>query len=163
MAAAMPAGWPAGSLHLERFAPKPQREPVRKDAFDVVLRGALEARRLITLIAHRRNICRTPGRMGRGFRSAAAISQAAIDGRAAHAQALGGLDWRNLALTQEGRDRQPSGLVKGGGRPGSTGRVEDLALCAAILSRTIIVREQDAGEPEERDVVTGVHAIIQRD
>jgi ferredoxin len=31
------AGWPPGSLHLERFAPKPQAEPVRKDAFEVVL------------------------------------------------------------------------------------------------------------------------------
>jgi cytochrome P450/ferredoxin-NADP reductase len=30
--------WPPGSLHLERFAPKPQAEPVRKDAFEVVLR-----------------------------------------------------------------------------------------------------------------------------
>jgi ferredoxin-NADP reductase len=29
--------WPPGSLHLERFAPKPQGEPVRKDAFEVVL------------------------------------------------------------------------------------------------------------------------------
>jgi cytochrome P450/ferredoxin-NADP reductase len=29
--------WPAGSLHLERFAPKPQAEPVRKEAFEVVL------------------------------------------------------------------------------------------------------------------------------
>ena len=31
-------GWPAGSLHLERFAPKPQAEPVRKEAFEVVLK-----------------------------------------------------------------------------------------------------------------------------
>jgi ferredoxin-NADP reductase len=31
------AGWPAGALHLERFAPKPQAEPVRKEAFEVVL------------------------------------------------------------------------------------------------------------------------------
>ena len=31
------AGWPPGSLHLERFAPKPQAEPVRKEAFEVVL------------------------------------------------------------------------------------------------------------------------------
>jgi ferredoxin-NADP reductase len=30
-------GWPAGALHLERFAPKPQAEPVRKDSFEVVL------------------------------------------------------------------------------------------------------------------------------
>jgi cytochrome P450/ferredoxin-NADP reductase len=30
-------GWPAGALHVERFAPKPQAEPVRKEAFDVVL------------------------------------------------------------------------------------------------------------------------------
>ncbi|MDX6299452.1 MAG: hypothetical protein QOF53_666 [Nocardioidaceae bacterium] len=30
--------WPPGSLHLERFAPKPQAEPVRKEAFEVVLR-----------------------------------------------------------------------------------------------------------------------------
>jgi cytochrome P450/ferredoxin-NADP reductase len=32
------AGWPLGSLHLERFAPKPQAEPVLKEAFEVVLR-----------------------------------------------------------------------------------------------------------------------------
>ena len=31
------AGWPPGSLHVERFAPKPQAEPVRKEAFEVVL------------------------------------------------------------------------------------------------------------------------------
>jgi ferredoxin-NADP reductase len=31
------SGWPPGSLHLERFAPKPQAEPVRKEAFEVVL------------------------------------------------------------------------------------------------------------------------------
>ena len=31
-------GWPKGSLHVERFAPKPQAEPVRTDAFEVVLR-----------------------------------------------------------------------------------------------------------------------------
>ena len=30
-------GWPPGALHLERFAPKPQAEPVRKEAFEVVL------------------------------------------------------------------------------------------------------------------------------
>ena len=30
-------GWPPAALHLERFAPKPQAEPVRKEAFDVVL------------------------------------------------------------------------------------------------------------------------------
>ncbi|MGI3781753.1 MAG: cytochrome P450/oxidoreductase, partial [Janthinobacterium lividum] len=30
-------GWPLGALHLERFAPKPQAEPVRQEAFDVVL------------------------------------------------------------------------------------------------------------------------------
>jgi ferredoxin len=30
-------GWPPGSLHLERFSPKPQAEPVRKEAFEVVL------------------------------------------------------------------------------------------------------------------------------
>jgi len=29
--------WPAGALHLERFAPKPQAEPVRKEEFEVVL------------------------------------------------------------------------------------------------------------------------------
>jgi ferredoxin-NADP reductase len=32
------SGWPPGSLHLERFAPKPQAEPVRKEAFEVVLK-----------------------------------------------------------------------------------------------------------------------------
>ncbi len=31
------SGWPAGALHLERFAPKPQAEPVRKEAFEVIL------------------------------------------------------------------------------------------------------------------------------
>ena len=31
------AAWPAGSLHVERFAPKPVAEPVRTDAFEVVL------------------------------------------------------------------------------------------------------------------------------
>jgi cytochrome P450/ferredoxin-NADP reductase len=31
------AAWPSRSLHLERFAPKPQAEPVRTDAFEVVL------------------------------------------------------------------------------------------------------------------------------
>jgi cytochrome P450/ferredoxin-NADP reductase len=30
-------GWPPGALHLERFAPKPQAEPVRTEAFEVVL------------------------------------------------------------------------------------------------------------------------------
>jgi len=30
--------WPSGSLHLERFTPKPQHEPVRAESFDVVLR-----------------------------------------------------------------------------------------------------------------------------
>jgi ferredoxin len=29
--------WPTGSLHLERFAPKVMTEPVRTDAFEVVL------------------------------------------------------------------------------------------------------------------------------
>jgi ferredoxin len=29
--------WPPGALHLERFAPKPQAEPVRKEAFELVL------------------------------------------------------------------------------------------------------------------------------
>jgi cytochrome P450/ferredoxin-NADP reductase len=29
--------WPHGALHLERFAPKPMGEPVRAEAFDVVL------------------------------------------------------------------------------------------------------------------------------
>jgi ferredoxin-NADP reductase len=32
------AGWPPRSLHVERFAPRPQAEPVRTEAFDVVLR-----------------------------------------------------------------------------------------------------------------------------
>ena len=31
------AGWPPGALHLERFAPKPQAERVREEAFEVVL------------------------------------------------------------------------------------------------------------------------------
>ena len=31
------AGWPSGSLHVERFAPKPMGEPVRTDAFEVEL------------------------------------------------------------------------------------------------------------------------------
>jgi ferredoxin len=31
------AGWPRGALHVERFAPRPQAEPVRAEAFDVVL------------------------------------------------------------------------------------------------------------------------------
>ena len=31
------AAWPARSLHLERFAPKPQAEPARAEAFEVVL------------------------------------------------------------------------------------------------------------------------------
>jgi ferredoxin len=31
-------GWPPGSLHLERFSPKPQAEPVRKEAFELILR-----------------------------------------------------------------------------------------------------------------------------
>ena len=30
--------WPRGSLHVERFAPRPQSEPVRAEAFEVVLR-----------------------------------------------------------------------------------------------------------------------------
>jgi cytochrome P450/ferredoxin-NADP reductase len=30
--------WPRGSLHVERFAPRPQAEPVRSEAFEVVLR-----------------------------------------------------------------------------------------------------------------------------
>jgi ferredoxin len=30
-------GWSLGALHLERFAPKPQAEPVRKESFEVVL------------------------------------------------------------------------------------------------------------------------------
>jgi cytochrome P450/ferredoxin-NADP reductase len=31
------AGWPARSLHVERFSPRPQSEPVRSEAFEVVL------------------------------------------------------------------------------------------------------------------------------
>jgi ferredoxin-NADP reductase len=31
------AGWPRGALHVERFAPRPQTEPVRTEAFEVVL------------------------------------------------------------------------------------------------------------------------------
>jgi cytochrome P450/ferredoxin-NADP reductase len=31
------AGWPPRSLHVERFAPRPQSEPVRTEAFEVVL------------------------------------------------------------------------------------------------------------------------------
>jgi ferredoxin-NADP reductase len=31
------AGWPRGALHVERFAPRPQAEPARAVAFDVVL------------------------------------------------------------------------------------------------------------------------------
>jgi ferredoxin-NADP reductase len=31
------AGWPRGALHVERFAPRPQTEPARTEAFDVVL------------------------------------------------------------------------------------------------------------------------------
>ncbi len=31
------AGWPRGSLHVERFAPRPQGEPARAEAFEVVL------------------------------------------------------------------------------------------------------------------------------
>jgi ferredoxin-NADP reductase len=31
-------GWPSASLRVERFAPKPQAEPVRKEAFEVFLR-----------------------------------------------------------------------------------------------------------------------------
>jgi ferredoxin len=31
------AGWPAGALHVERFAPRPQGEPIRNEAFEVVL------------------------------------------------------------------------------------------------------------------------------
>jgi ferredoxin-NADP reductase len=31
------AGWPHGALHLERFSPKPMGEPVRAEAFEVVL------------------------------------------------------------------------------------------------------------------------------
>jgi len=32
------AHWPAGALHVERFTPRAQSEPVRKEAFEVVLR-----------------------------------------------------------------------------------------------------------------------------
>ena len=31
------AGWPHGALHVERFAPKPQAEPERAEAFEIVL------------------------------------------------------------------------------------------------------------------------------
>jgi ferredoxin-NADP reductase len=31
------SGWPRGALHVERFAPRPQTEPVRSEAFEVVL------------------------------------------------------------------------------------------------------------------------------
>jgi ferredoxin-NADP reductase len=31
------AAWPSGALHVERFAPKPQAEPARTEAFEVVL------------------------------------------------------------------------------------------------------------------------------
>jgi cytochrome P450/ferredoxin-NADP reductase len=31
------SAWPRGSLHVERFAPRPQAEPVRTEAFEVVL------------------------------------------------------------------------------------------------------------------------------
>jgi cytochrome P450/ferredoxin len=31
------AAWPRGALHVERFAPRPQTEPVRTEAFEVVL------------------------------------------------------------------------------------------------------------------------------
>jgi ferredoxin-NADP reductase len=31
-------GWPRGALHVERFSPRPQTEPVRTEAFEVVLR-----------------------------------------------------------------------------------------------------------------------------
>jgi cytochrome P450/ferredoxin-NADP reductase len=31
------AGWPPRSLHVERFSPRPQSEPVRSEAFEVVL------------------------------------------------------------------------------------------------------------------------------
>ncbi|SDN96989.1 cytochrome P450 [Geodermatophilus sp. DSM 45219] len=31
------AGWPRGALHVERFAPRPQAEPARAEAFEVVL------------------------------------------------------------------------------------------------------------------------------
>ncbi len=30
-------GWPRGALHVERFAPRPQAEPARAEAFEVVL------------------------------------------------------------------------------------------------------------------------------
>src|SRR3954451_3968072 len=36
--AGSPGGWPSGSLHVERFAPRPQAGPVRSEAFEVVLR-----------------------------------------------------------------------------------------------------------------------------
>jgi ferredoxin len=32
--------WPARSLHVERFAPRPQTEPVRQETFEVVLAGS---------------------------------------------------------------------------------------------------------------------------
>jgi ferredoxin len=32
------AHWPAGSLHVERFSPKPQGDPVLNRSFDIVLR-----------------------------------------------------------------------------------------------------------------------------
>lgn len=32
--------WPAAALHVERFAPKPQSEPVRDDAFEIVLQSS---------------------------------------------------------------------------------------------------------------------------
>jgi ferredoxin-NADP reductase len=31
------AGWPSGSLHVERFSPKPMTEPARAEAFELVL------------------------------------------------------------------------------------------------------------------------------
>ena len=31
------AGWPRGALHVERFAPRPQAEPARAEAFEVEL------------------------------------------------------------------------------------------------------------------------------
>ncbi|SHN83288.1 Cytochrome P450 [Geodermatophilus obscurus] len=31
------AGWPRGALHVERFAPRPQTEPVRTEAFEIEL------------------------------------------------------------------------------------------------------------------------------
>ncbi|RBY83879.1 ferredoxin [Geodermatophilus sp. TF02-6] len=34
----LPGGWPAGSLHVERFSARPLTEPVRSEAFEVVLR-----------------------------------------------------------------------------------------------------------------------------